>query len=81
MPESIVNLVIISMQLILFPFTMILTATVGMVLSQVAEVTMGSLDLGSICNISTSGSLINAAIKVWACFVASTDPLLEKKTF
>ena len=60
---------------------MILTATVGMVLSQVAEVTMGSLDLGSICNISTSGSLINAAIKVWACFVASTDPLLEKKTF
>lgn len=32
-------------------------------------------DLGKICRISTSGSLISAAIREFACFVASSEPL------
>lgn len=35
--------------------------------------------LGSICNISTSGSLINVAINEWACFVTSGAPLINNK--
>lgn len=52
-----------------------LTATVETVLSQEEVVTTVSFDFGSICNISTSGSLMRAAINVCACFVASDDPL------
>lgn len=52
-----------------------LTATVETALSQDEVVTTVSLDFGSICRISTSGSFISAAISVCACFVASDDPL------
>lgn len=52
-----------------------LTATVDIVLSQEEVVTTANFDFGSICSMSTSGSLMRAAINVWACFVASDDPL------
>lgn len=34
------------------------------------------LTFGNICRMSTSGSLINAAISTWACLVASSAPLI-----
>lgn len=34
------------------------------------------LCFGSICRMSTSGSLISVAIRVWACLVASSEPLI-----
>lgn len=34
------------------------------------------LCFGSICRMSTSGSLIRVAISVWACLVASSEPLI-----
>lgn len=34
------------------------------------------LCFGSICRMSTSGSLISVAISVWACLVASSEPLI-----
>lgn len=34
------------------------------------------LCFGSICRMSTSGSLMSVAIRVWACLVASSEPLI-----
>lgn len=39
-------------------------------------VVVAVLCFGSICKMSTSGSLMRVAIRVWACLVASNEPLM-----
>lgn len=40
------------------------------------EVLLAVLCFGSICKISTSGSLMRVAINEWACLVASSEPFI-----